>query len=82
MQEVAVRSAPSAPTEPMFSGSLARDADAASKFCSAVEAALQAKGAREDEIADRDDSAAERVIGRFVAHDEEAFRRHRASMVD
>jgi hypothetical protein len=33
------------------------------------------------EIADGDNRATQGVIGRAVAHDEEAFRRHRASMV-
>ena len=74
MQEVAVRSAPSAPTEPVFSGSLVRDADAASKFCSAVEAALQAKGVREDEI------AALKARARTVR--EQFFRRHAAAVYD
>ena len=33
------------------------------------------------EIADGDDRAAQGVIGRAIAHDEEAFCRHRASMM-
>jgi hypothetical protein len=33
------------------------------------------------EIAHSEDGAAERAIGRSIAHDEETFRRHRALMV-
>ena len=43
VQKVAVRPAPSAPVEPVFGASLARDADAAGKYFAAVEAALQAQ---------------------------------------
>ena len=33
------------------------------------------------EIADGDDCAAQGIVARAVAHDEEVFRRHRAAMV-
>jgi (3,5-dihydroxyphenyl)acetyl-CoA 1,2-dioxygenase len=74
VQDVAVRLSPSALVEPALNGSLGRDAETASKFCSAVEAALQAKDVAEDDV------AALKAQARAVK--EQFFRRHAGAVYD
>ncbi len=76
MQKVAVRPAPSAPVEPVFGASLARDADAAGKYFAAVEAALQAQ---KTERPHQEDGA---LKSRARAVKEQFFRRHAAAIYD
>ena len=76
MQKVAVRPAPSAPVEPVFGASLARDADAAGKYFAAVEAALQAQ---KTERPHEEDGA---LKSRARAVKEQFFRRHAVAIYD
>ena len=76
MQKVAVRPAPSAPVEPVFGGPLARDAEAATKYFTAVEAVLQAQKAEQQ----HGDAAALKTGSRAVR--EQFFRRHAVGIYD
>ena len=76
MQKVAVRPAPSAPVEPVFGGPLARDAEAATKYFTAVEAVLQAQKAEQQ----HGDAAALKTGSRAVK--EQFFRRHAVAIYD
>ena len=73
MQTVAVRPAA---VEPVFGGSLVRDAKAAGKYFTAVEAVLQAQKAEEQYA----DEAALKSRARAVK--EQFFRRHAAAIYD
>ena len=76
MQKVAVRAAPSAPAEPVFGASLARDADAAGKYFAAVEAALQTQ--KSEPPQERD--GALKIRARAVK--ERFFRHHAVAIYD
>jgi thioesterase DpgC len=75
VQQVAVREASSAPAEPQFSGSLSRDADAASQYFGAVDAALRSQKGTESARRDALKAAARAVKERF-------FRHHAAALYD
>lgn len=74
MQKLAVRAVKPPPEEPVFGASLARDADAASKYFSAVEAVLQAQKTGPTQA----DTAALRLQARAV---KERFFRHHATAI-
>jgi (3,5-dihydroxyphenyl)acetyl-CoA 1,2-dioxygenase len=76
VQKVAVRPAPSAPIEPVLGASLARDADAASKYFAAVEAVLQAQKTERP----REEDGALNSGARAVR--EQFFRRHAVAIYD
>jgi len=76
VEKLAVRSAPSTAAEPVFGASLARDAEAASKYFADIEARLQS--------AHSDDRKAERAAlqARARAVKEHFFRLHAAAIYD
>jgi (3,5-dihydroxyphenyl)acetyl-CoA 1,2-dioxygenase len=76
VQQVAVRAAPSAPKEPVFGASLSHDADAASRYFAAVDAALQAQMTERRQ--------AERIALKLQARavKERFFRHHAAALYD
>ena len=81
MQKLAVRPAPPAPAEPAFGASLSRDAEAAGKYFTEIEAVLHSSGqkaARKGE--QRAETAALKARSRAVK--EQFFRRHAAAIYD
>ncbi len=79
MQKVADRPAASVPAEPVFTGSLARDAEAASAYFAGIEAVLRAdKADRKGEL--RADTAALKADALRVK--EAFFRRHAVAIYD
>jgi (3,5-dihydroxyphenyl)acetyl-CoA 1,2-dioxygenase len=74
MQKLAIRPESPGPQEPTFGGSFARDADAASEYCAAVDAALKAEGAE----------SAERLAlkSKALTVKERFFRLHAVSIYD
>ncbi len=81
MQKLAVRPAPPAPAEPAFGASLSRDAEAASKYFTDLEAVLQSlpqKAARKGE--QPAETAALKARARAVK--EQFFRHHAAAIYD
>ena len=79
MQELAVRQEPSAPAEPAFGVSFARDAEAAGAYLTAVEARIRAQKGERSAPA-RAEVAALRARARVVR--ERFFRRHVAAIYD
>ncbi len=75
MQQAAVREASSAPAEPQFGGALSRDADAASRYFGAVDAALRSQKGTGSPERDALKAAARAVKERF-------FRHHAAALYD
>ncbi len=81
MQKLAVRPAPPVPAEPAFGASLSRDAEAAGKYFTEIEAVLHSlgqKAARKGE--QRAETAALKARSRAVK--EQFFRRHAAAIYD
>jgi len=76
MQKLAVRPAARAPAEPAFGASLARDAGAAGKYFTAVEALLQSHRAEQRQA----EAMALKASARAVK--ERFFRRHAAAIYD
>lgn len=74
MQKLAIRPADRAPDEPIFGASLARDAEAASQYFTAVDAVLQAQKAAQQEV----EAAALKLAARAV---KESFFRHHATAI-
>lgn len=76
MQKLAIRPADRAPDEPVFGASLARDAEAASQYFTAVEAVLRAQKAARQEV----EAGALKLAARAVK--ESFFRHHAAAIYD
>ena len=76
MQKLAVRPAPSAPVEPVFGASLARDAKAAAEYFTVVETVLHAQKAEQQH------GEAEALKTRSRTVKEQFFRRHAVAIYD
>ena len=79
MQTVAVRPLPPAPAEPVFGASLARDAEAATRYFTEIEALVQA--AKTDRSDERQAEVAA-LKAQALSVKEKFFRRHAAALYD
>jgi (3,5-dihydroxyphenyl)acetyl-CoA 1,2-dioxygenase len=79
LQTVAVRSPPPAPSEPVFGASLARDAEAATRYFTEIEALVQA--AKTDRSDERQAEVAA-LKAQALSVKEKFFRRHAAALYD
>ena len=79
MQTVAVRPPPPAPAEPVFGASLARDAEAATRYFTEIEALVQA--AKTDRSDERQAEVAA-LKAQALSVKEKFFRRHAAALYD
>jgi thioesterase DpgC len=79
MQKLAVRTGGTLPAEPAFGASLARDAEAASRYFAEVEAAQQAQKAKSSDEPSAETAA---LKARARVLKEQFFRRHVAAIYD